>query len=143
MTTSYNTQPPTPGKHPLWLDIEAGWEYTIDGDNLVVLADDDGNPKPCVWRFPAKLTTKEIRDAVTSIGSDRIQELAEMSGLDVAVEIVGSIVGAEMLTSLASNRYVAPEQFMTIIMDVVTAWGLGEVVPASDTPNPTQPPEAA
>ena len=143
MSTSYNTQAPTPGRHPLWLDIEAGWEYSIDGDDIVVAADEDGNPVPCVWRFPAKLTTKQVRESISTIGADRIQELAEMSGLDVAVEIVGSIVGAEMLTSLASNRYVTPEQFMTIIIDVVNGWGLGEVVPASDTPNPTQPPLAA
>lgn len=142
MTTSYNTDKPTPGRHPLWLTIEAGWEYVIEGDELVLQADEDGNPIPCVWKFPARLTAQEIRSAVAAIGNERLQELAELSGLDVAVEIVGGIVGAEMVTSLASNKYVTGEQFMAIILDVVSAWGMGEVVPASDTPNPTPPPLA-
>lgn len=141
--TNFNTTIPTPGRHSRWIDIEAGWEHDLDGDDIVILADANGLPIPRVWRFPATLTARQIQDAVRSIGETRLVELTQQGGIDAAVELVGAVIGPEIVMALATDPTVAPEVFGPIILKVIDAWGLGEAVPPSDTPNQPAPTGAA
>ena len=142
MNKSYNTDAPEVSRRPLWLDVELGWQHTIEGDELVFVIGPDGSPMPKVWRFPATLTAQDLQRASKVVTPERIQELAVEGGMDAAVELVGAVAGHEMVIEMATDPTVSPEGFAVAIIDVVISWGLVEALPGDDPANFTQPPPA-
>ena len=140
---SFNSTPPTPGRREMWRTIEVGWSYTTDGDDIIISADENGNPIPRTYRVPATLTSGQLLDALRTVGADRLESLAQEGGLDAAVELLGAIVGDDTLLTIAKDPTVEPDTFTNVLLDLIESLNLADAIPGGGPGNPPVPPAAA
>ena len=136
-TKSFNSAQPEVGRRAVWRVIEVGWEYTEDGDDIIIASDENGNPIPRTYRVPVAITSGQLLDALRQIGPDQLEQLTKSGGLDAAVELLGAIVGQDILLSIASDPTVDPDAFTAVLLDLVETLGLSDALPAGGTGNPT------
>lgn len=134
--TSYNTSKPSGPKQELWRTVEIGWKHTVVGDEMVYETDENGDPVPNAVRVPARVSPTQIINAAKSIGPERLDELAKSGGIDLIVELVGAVIGSEILLSVAKDQSVSAEDFTMFVLDTANRLGL-----AGDSGNPTNPAE--
>lgn len=140
MTTNFNTSKPTPGRRDMWRTVTIGYKCEFDGDDYEVVADENGEPIPCDYRVPVALTANQLLNAVTALGGPaKLEALAADGGMDAAVELLGAIVGADMLLEIASNPTVGADEYASFLMFLVESLDLSVALPGGDPANPTNP----
>lgn len=140
--TSYNTVPPTPGRKPRFRTVEIGWRHTFDGDDMVVTADDDGNPIPTTYQIPLALTAKQLIAAVERVGQENLQRLANAGTMDATLELLGAVIGSDVILRIAEDPTVSADQFASFVADTIEALGLDEAVPPPEAGEPPVDPKA-
>lgn len=138
---TFNNTKPTPGRKALWRTVEIGWEHTVDGDDIVITAGEDGEAIARSYRVPATVTSAQLLDAVKTIGPDRLELLAAGGGIDAAVELLGALIGSETILAVAGDPTVTSEEFLAFVADLAEGLGLGEALPAPPD-FPTKPAKA-
>ena len=132
--TNYNGTKPTPGRQAFWTNVQIGWKHTVDGDDVIYEADENGEPIPTFVRIPARVTADQMLTAAKSIDAELLQELTEQGGFDLLVELVGAVVGRDVVLSIAKDPTVNLDAFQQFILDAAETIGL-----TGDNPN-SQPP---
>jgi hypothetical protein len=124
---TYNTTEPR--DVDLFIEFAIGWEHTVEDDRVVITRDDDGNPVPHTYRIPNRVTAAQLMEAVKSIGQKRLNELASEGGVDAVVELVGAVVGRELVLGIAKDPTVETDAFMALVLDLAGQLGLHEALP--------------
>lgn len=138
---SFNATPPEELEGPTSITFEIGWEHTVSEDGVLALVRDGaGQPVPRSYTVPARVTAAQMLDAVRIIGPDRLAELTRDGGLDSVVEIVGAVVGQDLVLGIAADPTVETEAFIELLLELAATLGLDEVV---ETPDPTTAPSGA
>jgi hypothetical protein len=135
---NYNASRPTEG--PLTTTFSIGWEHDVVDDSVVLRRDDEGNPIPRSYTVPSRITTRRLLDAVDTIGQERLQQLAAGNVVEAVVELVGAVIGADLVIALASDPTVETDAFFELVTDLALELGLDEVVPEA---RPTEAPSGA
>lgn len=134
--TTYNTKPSIT-RAPLVRVVEIGWQHHIEGEGdnaeLVYDLDENGEPMPTVYRFPTRATAQAVIDGVRSIGPERAALLAT-GGAEAMVELVGAVLGEDIVLTIAGDPTVSSDAFMTFITDTVSGWGLADALPPEADP---------
>lgn len=124
----------------MWRTVEIGYKCSFEGDDYEVLADEQGEPIPCTYRIPVTLTANQLVNAMTALGGpDKLEELARGGDMEAAVELLGAIVGADILLEIASNPTVTPDEYATFLMFLIQTLDLSQALPGGDPGNPTNP----
>ena len=131
---TFNAADPTELEGPTTYSFELGWEHTIGSDGeLVLIRDDAGQPIPRSYTVPARVTAARMMEAVRALGADNLSELARKGGLDAVVELVGAVVGRDLVLGLAADPTVPTEGFLELMLDLANALGFDEAVPDPTT----------
>ena len=126
---SYNTVAPTVLRTALTRTLEVGWEHTVDGNDIVYTTDAAGNPVPRTYNVPAKVSAKQLLAATNGIGPERLKEIQQTSNFDAVVEVLGALIGEDILLTIAADPTVSPEVFVAVITDLAEGLDLGGVMP--------------
>lgn len=141
---SFNAAAPQADTTRLTETVELGWEHTISGDSLVYTLDADGRHVPRRYTVPATLTAADLMRAAKVLPGDVSARLARGEiDLEVAVELVGSVIGGDVIESVAADPTVSSEALLGFVTWCLQLWGVagsepGEVagdgpfVPASE-----------
>lgn len=131
MRTDYNASPP-PARSQLWHTVQLGWAHSIEGEGddaeLVLDLDDAGEPIPTTYRIPGRVSARTIIDGVKSLGAERAEAL-QAGGPEALVELVGIVLGDDLVLRIAADPTVDPDAFMTFAADCVGLWGLTDALP--------------
>lgn len=132
--SNYNTSKPKTGRQQLWRTIEIGWKHTVDGDDIIIAEDENGEPIPNTVHVPCRVSARHLLDSAKKIDPKVLEELTKEGGLDLIVELVGAVIGRDLVLDVASDLTVSKEDFITFIVDVATSLGIAGDNPNSPTP---------
>lgn len=133
---SFNAVPAARFEGPTSYTFEIGWEHDVVDGELVLARDDAGEPIARTYTVPSRITTTAMLQALREVGVDRLETLAADGGLDAVVELVGAVVGRDVVLSIAGDPTVPTDAFVDLVMALATELGLDEVAP----PGPTNAP---
>lgn len=124
--TSFNPAPPDPTVRVTVVDtVELGWEHTIVDGEIVYTLDDAGQPVPRRVEVPTRVTASRMLQAAQALPEPIAARLSSgQVDVEVAVELVGAIVGRDLVMSIADDQTVGTEQFLAFVTWLVTQWGV-------------------
>jgi hypothetical protein len=127
---SFNAAPPA-GEHlRLTETIELGWEHTVEADRLVYTVDSAGAHVPKRHTVPATLTASDLMRASRAMPAQVSERLGRGEfDLEVAVELVGSVLGRDVVTAIADDPTVTTDALLGFVMWCLQLWGVAGAAP--------------
>lgn len=142
--TNYNTStlPPVPGRRARYRTVTIGWQHSYDGDDLVIDADADGQPIGVEYQVPLALTARQLIAAVERVGQENLQRLANAGTMTATLELLGAVIGEDIVLAVANDPTVNADQFAAFVTDLIEALGLDEAVPPPEAGEAPADPKA-
>jgi hypothetical protein len=124
----------------LWLDVEIGFEHTVDAEGVVsVVVDVDGNPVTRSYRLPLVVTARDAIEASNRVVATLAKYGETLQSVsagayrvdvheDVMLSLITALVGESTVFTIAKDPTVDPADFEALMEHLLDVWGFGTLL---------------
>lgn len=132
---NFNAAAPTESAAVLYETVELGWEHTIVDGRIEYTLDTDGQHVPRTYDVPVTLAAGDMLRATKEISAEAAARLARGEvDLEVTIEMVGAVLGGDVVKSIAADRTVTTDAFVGFLTWVLELWGMAAAIPGNEVP---------
>lgn len=127
---SFNAAHPEGDRLRLTETVELGWEHTVEGDYLNYTLDSEGRKVPRRYTVPASLTAADVMRASKALPGEVLERLVRGEfDLEVAVELVGAVIGQPLVETITNDQTVSSERLLGFLSWCLGLWGVAGAAP--------------
>lgn len=127
---TFNAAPSSDLSVRLTETVELGWEHTVSDGILTYATDSTGARVPRRITVPAHLTASDLMRASKVLPAEVSAKMERGEfDLEVTVELVGSLLGRDVIESIANDATVTTEALVGFVTWCLALWGVAGTAP--------------